>query len=344
MLRMAAHDLPRAPVDLSSTYLGMRLKHPFMVGASPLSADIDGVRRLEDAGTAAIVLHSLFEEQITQAASGRIHGMTVGDDPQFAERLAAFPSPSEYPFAPRDYLEHVRRVKHAVHVPVIASLNGTTAENWLQYARLLQEAGADALELNYYEVVTDLAMPAIAVETEIASAVATLKRDLRIPIAVKLSPFFTAFGNMARRLDEAGADGLVLFNRFYQPDIDTRTMASRPTLELSRHSELLLRLRWLAILSGRIRPSLAATGGIETWNDGIKAVLAGAHVVQTVSAVLRHGPAFLTTMIMKLAEWMEWNHLASLDKVRGHVSLRMASHPEDFERANYIHALHQWGR
>jgi dihydroorotate dehydrogenase (fumarate) len=341
---MAAPNQSRAPVDLSATYLGMRVKHPFMVGASPLGATMDGVRRLEDAGTAAVVLHSVFEEQITQAASGRIHGMTVGDDPQFAERLAAFPSASEYPFAPEEYLEHVRRVKNAVHVPVIASLNGTTAHNWLQYARLLQEAGADALELNYYEIVTDFDTPSIAVETEIANAVASLKRDLRIPVAVKLSPFFTAFGNVARRLDEAGADGLVLFNRFYQPDIDTRTLASRPTLELSRNAELLLRLRWLAILSGRIRPSLAATGGIEMWNDGIKAILAGAHVVQTVSAVLRHGPTFLTTMITKLAEWMEWNHLASLDEVRGRVSLKTASHPEDFERANYIHALHQWGR
>lgn len=341
---MTATDAQRTPVDLATTYLGMRLKHPFMVGASPLCGDIDSVKRLEDAGTAAVVLHSMFEEQITSAASGRIHGMSVGDDPQFAERLAAFPPPSEYPFAPDEYLEHVRRVKQAVHVPVVASLNGTTAESWLRYAYLLQEAGADALELNYYEVITDLAMPSIAVETEIATAVATLKRDLRIPVAVKLSPFFTAFGNMARRLDEAGADGLVLFNRFYQPDIDSRTMVSRPTLELSRHPELLLRLRWLAILNGRIRPSLAATGGIETWDDGIKAILAGAHVVQTVSAVLRHGPSFLTTMVSKFTEWMEWHRLTSVGDVRGRVSLKTAAHPEDFERANYIRTLHQWGR
>jgi dihydroorotate dehydrogenase (fumarate) len=328
-------------VDTSTSYMGLRLRHPFVAGASPLGAHVDGARRLEDAGAAAIVLHSLFEEQITEAQSGRIRGMGR-DDPQFMERLAAFPLSGNYPFGPDEHLEHLRRVKAAVGLPVIASLNGTTAEAWLKYARLLQEAGADALEVNFYEVVTDFSVPAMAIENQIANAVADLKHDLRIPVSVKLSPFFTAFGNMAHRLDQAGADGLVIFNRFYQPDIDIRTMTAGPSLELSRSPELLLRLRWLAILHGRIRPSLAVTGGVETWNDGVKAILAGAHAVQMVSALLRHGPGFLTTMREKLMAWMEWNRVPSVEEMRGRVSLKTAANPDDFERANYIHALHSW--
>ncbi len=341
---MADADPTLNSLDLSTTYMGMRLSHPFMAGASPLSANLDLVKRLEDAGTAAIVLHSLFEEQISEAMSGRIRGMSVGDDSRFSDRLAVFPPPSTYPFTPHEHLEHLRRVKETVRVPVIASLNGTTAESWLRYARLLQDAGADALEVNFYEVVSDITVPATAVETQILGAVTDLKRDLRIPVAVKLSPFFTAFGNMASRLDQAGADALVMFNRFYQPDIDTRTMTASPTLELSRRSELLLRLRWIAILHGRVRPSLALTGGVETWDDGIKAILAGAHVVQMVSALLRHGPSFLTTMTAKLREWMEWYRMPSVDVMRGRVSLEHAPDPGDFERANYIRTLHRWGR
>lgn len=340
---MAAADTTRESLDLSTTYMGLRLPHPFMAGASPLSADLDRARRLEDAGAAAIVLHSVFEEQISEAETGRIRGMSVGDDPRFASRLADFLPPPDYPFAPEEHLEYVRRLKQAVHVPVIASLNGTTSESWLRYAGLLQSAGADALEVNFYEVVADLSMPAASVEHQIIDAVADLKRDLRIPVAVKLSPFFTAFGNMASRLDQAGADALVLFNRFYQPDIDTRTMTTSPTLELSRRSELLLRLRWIAILHGRIRPSLALTGGVETWDDGIKAILAGAHVVQVVSALLRHGPSFMGTLVEKLRDWMDWYRIPSVESMRGRVSLKHSDNPADFERANYIRALHRWG-
>lgn len=323
--------------------MGLRLRHPFMAGASPLSAHLDGVRRLEDAGSAAIVLHSLFEEQITEAESGRIHGMDP-DDPAFAAQLAVFPPPDEYPFSPEEHLEHLRRVKQAVEIPVIASLNGTTAHAWLKYARLLQEAGADALEVNFYEVVSDLAVPGMAIEAEIISSVMELKRDLQIPVSVKLSPFFTSFANVASRLDQAGVDGIVMFNRFYQPNIDTRTMTANPTLELSRSAELLLRVRWLAILHGRVRPSLAATGGVETWDDGVKAILAGAHVVQIVSAILRHGPTFLTTMVEKLVEWMDWYKMPSIEEMRGRVSLKAVANPANFERANYIHALHRWNR
>lgn len=331
-----------APVDVSTSYMGLRLRNPFMAGASPLSAHLDGVRRLEDAGAAAIVLHSLFEEQITESQTGRIRGIDAADDPELAQRLTGFPSSRDYPLTPDEYLEHVRRVKQAVDVPVIASLNGTTAEAWLMFSSLLEQAGADGLEVNLYEVVADLTVPGIAVESQIVDAVLELKQTLKIPVAVKLSPFFSAFGNVASQLDHAGADALVLFNRFYQPDIDTRAMTAKPTIELSRNDELLLRLRWLAILHGRVRPSLVATGGVEVWNDGVKAILAGAHAVQLVSALLRHGPNYLRTMVEKLAAWMEWSEVPSVAAMRGRVSLKTAADPSGFERANYIHALQSW--
>jgi dihydroorotate dehydrogenase (fumarate) len=314
-----------------------------MAGASPLSADLDGIRRLEDAGCAAIVMYSLFEEQVTMAESGTISRRNPLDE-QFADALAHFQKPADYRLSPTDYVEHLHQAKQAVKVPIIGSLNGTTGESWLKYARLIQDAGADALEVNIYEVVTDLEVPGIAIETMLRDVVKELKQLLRIPVALKLSPFFSAFGNLARRLDQAGIDGLVLFNRFYQPDIDIRDMSVGPTLELSRSSELLLRLRWLAILHGRIRASLAVTGGVEVPADGVKALLAGAHAVQMVSAILRHGVAYFATMRDALARWMEWQQLASMDEVRGRVSLLRVADPSAFERANYIRALHSWGK
>jgi dihydroorotate dehydrogenase (fumarate) len=324
-------------------YLGFRLKHPFIAGASPLSAHLDGVRRLEDAGAAAIVLPSLFEEQITREVSGRIHGVDPLADPMFAPLVAMFPSPGEYPHQPDEYLEHVRRAKSAVDVPVIASLNGTSRGAWMRHALLLQQAGADALEVNFYNVLTDANISAATVENDILSAVQDLKRSLTIPIALKLSPFFTAFVNLAGRLDKAGVDGLVLFNRFYQPDIDIASLTAAPRLELSRSSELRLRLRWLAILHGRLRASLAATGGVETWSDGVKAILAGAHAVQVVSALLRNGPGHLTSMVHELVAWMDRRQFVAFDQMRGLVSLETSADPEHFERAAYIHALHTWG-
>ena len=337
---MSPEKLPAVSgVDTRTQDMGLALRHPFMAGASPLSADLDGVRRLEDGGASAIVLHSLFEEQITDAQAGRIHGLP-DEDAQFADRLAAFPPSSAYPFSPDEHIEHLRRVKAAVAVPVIASLNGTNAGEWLKSASLLEEAGADALEVNFYQVVTDFSTSATAVEGEILSAVTNLKRLVRIPVSVKLSPFFTAFGNVAHSLDLAGADALVLFNRFYQPDIDTRTMTAAVSLELSRSAELQLRLRWIAILHGRIRPSLAVTGGVETWNDGVKAILAGADAVQMVSALLRHGPQYLKMMREKLIAWMEQNTVPSIGAMQGRVSLTAVADPGVFERANYIRALH----
>lgn len=325
-----------------TTYLGFRLPHPFMAGASPLAHRLDTVRRLEDAGAAAIVLHSLFEEQVTLASEGRIRHMDPLD-PVFAPMLAGFPLPGDYPMGPDAYAEHVRRVKEAVAMPVIGSLNGGLTESWLRFAQAIEQAGADALELNLYQVVTDANQPAAAIENRLASAVRELKRRLRIPVAVKLSPFFTSLANLARQLDEAGADGLVIFNRFYQPDIDIREMRLVPSVELSSSAELRLRLHWLAILFGRIRPSLALTGGIATPDDGIKAVLAGADAIQVVSALLRHGPGYLETLRSGLERWMGWQGIETLQEVRGRASLEHAADPAATERAQYIRTLQSWG-
>ncbi len=325
-------------MDLTTSLFGLRLPHPFVAGASPLGWQLDSVKRLEDAGCAAIVLPSLFEEQITLAKEGRIRHM----DPlerQWQGALAHFPPLGDYPLTPEEYAGHLLRVKESVHVPVIGSLNGTTAESWLTYARIIEAAGADALELNLYEVVTDLEQSGAAVEHQLTQVVAELKQYLRIPIAVKLSPFFAAFGNVARRLDHAGADALVLFNRFYQPDIDTASLTAVPHAELSTSAELLLRVRWVAILHGRVRPALIVTGGVATPDDGIKALLAGADAVQMVSAILRNGPGHFGTMLDGLRRWMEQHQFARLGDMRGRVSLKNAEDPAAFERANYIRTL-----
>jgi dihydroorotate dehydrogenase (fumarate) len=330
-------------MDTSTSYLGFRLPHPFIVGASPFSYHLDTVKRVEDAGCAAIVVHSLFEEQITVAQEGTLAHMEIFE-PAFAEAIGYFPSSTDYAFTPDAYAEHIVEVKRSVRIPVIASLNGRTTESWLRFSKVIEQAGADALELNIYEVVTDLDVQGTAIERRLPDVVKELKRVLNIPIAVKLSPFFAAFGNVAQQLDRAGADALVMFNRFYQPDIDIRTIAAIPHVELSTSAELLLRLRWLAILHGRVRPSLAVTGGVATPNDGIKAILAGADVVQMVSALLRHGPAYVTAMRHGLEQWMDWNKVVHLDEMRGRSSLHMTGERAAFERANYIRTLQSWGR
>lgn len=327
-------------MNLSTNYLGLTLAHPFMVGASPLVDHLDTVKRLEDGGSAAIVLHSLFEEQISMAESGRIHQMDPFEK-QFAGALAGFPLPERYALSPEAYLEHLRRVKTAVRIPVIASLNGMTAETWLKFATSIEQAGADALELNMYEVAADPGESSTQLESRIRHVVLELKRTIKMPIAVKLSPFFTAFGEMAQQLDQAGADGLVLFNRFYQPDIDIATMSTVPHLELSTSAELLLRLRWVAILHSRLRCSLAITGGVAAPTDGIKAILAGAHAVQMVSAILRHGPAYFTAMREGLVRWMESKQFSSIEDVRGRVDGRTGD-AIILERANYIRTLQTW--
>jgi dihydroorotate dehydrogenase (fumarate) len=330
-----------ASIDLATSYLGLRLTNPFVAGASPLADHLDTARRLEDAGCAAIVLHSLFEEQITVKDTGRIHHMDPLDV-RFTTVVSYFPEPQQYALGPDEYLEHLRRLKAAVAIPIIGSLNGTTPEAWLKFATLIQQAGADALELNVYGVVSDLDESGTGVENAIRQILDDLKRSLTIPIAVKLSPYFTAFGNVARKLDNAGADGLVLFNRFLQPDIDIQHLAVWPHLQLSTSEELLLRLRWLALLHGKVRCSLAATGGVATPTDGIKAILAGADAVQLVSAVLRHGPAYFSAMRDELRRWMEAVGFRTIDDVRGRLSHARTESPSVFERAQYLRTISGW--
>jgi dihydroorotate dehydrogenase (fumarate) len=327
-------------MQTTTRYLGLSLDHPFVGGASPFGYRLDTVKRLEDAGCAAVVLHSLFEEQITRQQQDTVAGVSVFDA-EFRDVFGQFPPSEEYPLGPDEYAEHVHHLKKAVGIPIIASLNGRTRETWLKFATILEQAGADALELNIYEVVTDLNVPSAHVESQLVGLVQEIKRLIKIPVAVKLAPFFAALGNLVHRLDESGADGLVLFNRFYQPDIDIRTMTVTPIAELSTSEELRLRLRWLAILSGRVKASLVASGGVATPADGIKALLAGADAVQIVSALLRHGPAYVATMRRGLTDWLDWRHM-SLDEMRGKLSLKNNANPGAFERAQYIRALHTW--
>jgi dihydroorotate dehydrogenase (fumarate) len=329
-------------MQLDTSYLGMRLPHPFIAGASPFGYHLDTVKRLEDGGCAAVVLHSLFEEQVELAEEGRIAHMNP-DDTRFSEMIGYYPPPNTYRYAPDDYAEYVHRVTQAVKIPVIGSLNGRTRESWLSFARMIEQAGAAALEINWYQLHTDMRADGASVEDELSSMVRDVKSILKIPVAVKLSPFFTAFANVACQLDSAGADGLVLFNRFYQPDIDIRTMSVVPRIELSTSAELPLRLRWVAILCGRVRASLAVTGGVAAPYDGIKAVLAGADAIQMVSALLHHGPAYVKVMRHSLEQWLEWHNMGSLAEARGHLSHRKTQDPEAWERANYIRTLQSWG-
>src|SRR5215468_7817658 len=328
-------------MDLSTTYLGLQLPHPFMPGASPMVDDLGTVRQLEDAGAAAIVMHSLFEEQITLEQLGTIHDMEVHSE-SFAEALSYFPRPHEYALGPEQYLDRVRRIKAAVDVPVIASLNGITPSGWLAHARLIEQAGADALELNMYYVATDPRENSQMVEQRLLEIVRTLKAAVRMPIAVKLSPFFSSMAHLAHELDELGVDALVIFNRFYQPDIDVEALEVLPSLHLSDSSELLLRLRWLAILSGQLRASLAVTGGVHTHLDAIKAIMTGAHAVQMVSALLTNGPQYLRTIRERVATWMEEHEYESVRQMQGSMSLQRSPDPAAFERANYMRVLQSW--
>lgn len=322
-------------MNLSTTYLGFRLPHPLVPGASPLGWDLAMIRRLEDAGAPAIVLPSLFEEQITADALGAMHHLAAHEHAH-AEALSYFPLADDFMMGPDRYLDHVRRVRAAVSVPVIASLNGTTPEGWTDYARLMQDAGADALELNFYHVATDPQLGAEALEQRLLDIVAAVRHLVRIPIAVKLSPFFSSLAHLARRLDAAGANGLVLFNRFYQPDIDPDALSAVPRLHLSHPDELLLRLRWLAILSGRLQASLAATGGAHTGLDALKAVMAGAHAVQMVAALLINGPEHLARARRDLSHFLEEREYESLEQAQGSMSHERCPDPEAFERGNYM--------
>jgi dihydroorotate dehydrogenase (fumarate) len=309
-------------MKLTTRYLGLELAHPFMPGASPLADNLGSVRELEDAGASAIVMRSLFEEQILR--------------PRFGT--------SGFTFGPDRYLEQLRRIKACVSVPVIASINGTTTEGWLKYARLLERAGADAIELNFYHLATDPAEAAESVEGRLLDIVAVLKESIAIPLAVKLSPFYSSLPNLAARLDTIGAQGLVLFNRFYQADIDPDELDTAPVLHLSTTDELLLRLRWLAILSASYRGSLAVTGGVHHTIDAVKAIMAGADAVQMVSALLENGVQHLAVVRTGFERWCDSRGYESIDQVRDSMSLMHSAHPHAAERKNYFDILQSWKR
>jgi dihydroorotate dehydrogenase (fumarate) len=330
-------------MDLSTRYLGFDLPHPLMPGASPLADDLDTVRRLEDAGAAAIVMHSLFEEQIRQS---RLQAVLATEGPanSSAEALTYFPGLEHFALGPEAYLEHIRRAKAAVGVPVIGSLNGVSTDGWSDYARLIQDAGADALELNVYFLAANPDETGQAVEDRVVAIARQVKQAVTIPVAVKLSPFFSALGNLAQRLERESIDGLVLFNRFYQPDIDIEALEAAPRLELSSSSELRLRLRWLAILSCQAQASLACTGGVHSVADVVKAVMAGADVVQVVSALLHGGPKVLTGLRDGLSRWLEEHEYESLEQMRGSMNLSRCPNPTAFERGNYMSVLQSWRR
>ena len=330
-------------MDLSTPYLGLSLPHPLMVGASPIVDDLDLVRRSEDAGAAAIVMHSLFEEQLT-AEQLHHHHFVDAHGETHAEAGSFLPEPPGARFAlgPDEYLERLARVKDVVSCPVIGSLNGVTDQGWLQHAKLIEEAGADALELNIYYLATDPDTSGRAVEQHAVDMVRIVRGAVRIPLAVKLSPFYSSLPHLAVQLVEAGADGLVLFNRFYEPDIDVEELELTPRLQLSRPSELNLRLRWTAALSGRVDATLAVSGGVHGALDALKAVMAGAHGVQVVSALLEHGPEHLAALREDLGRWLEEHEYDSLAQARGSMSMQRCPDSTHYQRGNYLRILTSW--
>ena len=327
-------------MDLSTTYLGLQLKNPLVPSASPLMRKVDNIKRMEDAGAAAVVLHSLFEEEIRQASHEFDHYLNYGAE-SYWEALSYFPE-VDLRIGPDSYLNHIRKVKAAVSIPVIASLNGVSTGGWIDYAKKIEDAGADALELNTYYLAAEPDQAGADVEQMYLDLVAELKASVHIPIAIKLGHQFSAFANMARRLDQAGANGLVLFNRFYEPDYDLESLEIVPDVRLSTPHELRIRLRWVAILYGSIQADLALTGGVHDAADVIKAVMAGAKVAMTTSALLEHGIPYLGRMLRELTAWMEEHEYESIQQMHGSMSQRAVAQPAALERANYMRVLHSY--
>jgi dihydroorotate dehydrogenase (fumarate) len=325
-------------IDLTTRYLGLSLASPLVASASPLGERLDTLCRLEDAGAAAVVLPSLFEEQITLESHQLDQHLSAGAE-SYAEAVSYFPDLHTYQLGPDTYLEHVHRAKRRLGIPIIGSLNGVSTGGWIDHARLIQEAGADALELNVYYIPTDPAMTGADVEQMYLDLVRDVKASLTLPVAVKLGHAFTAMANVARRLDAAGADGLVLFNRFYQPDFDLEALEVRPHLTLSNSWELLLRLHWVAILFGHVRADLAVTGGVHTAEDVLKAMMAGARVAMMASALLQRGVEHLGRVRADLLAWMEAHDYESIRQMQGSMSYRAVREPSAFERANYMKVL-----
>lgn len=325
-------------MDLTTTYLGMKLRTPLVPSASPLSEEIDNIKRMEDAGAAAVVLYSLFEEQLQLERLELHHHLTYGTE-SFAESLTYFPEPEEFHLGPEGYLNHIRKAKAAVDIPIIASLNGTSIGGWTEFARQIEQAGADALELNVYYIPTEMDLDGARVEQTYLDILKAVKSAVKIPVAMKLGPFFSNLANTAKRLDDAGVNGLVLFNRFYQPDIDLETLEVRPNVLLSTPQAMRLPLRWIAILYGRIKANLAATSGIHDAKDVLKMLMAGANVTMLCSVLLRNGINHLRTIEQELRQWMEAHEYESVRQMLGSMSQKHCADPSAFERAQYMRAL-----
>ncbi len=329
-------------MDLSTTYLGLNLKNPLVPSSSPLTRDIANLRAMEDAGASAVVLYSLFEEQVTQESHTLNEHLLQGTE-SFAEALSYFPDAAEYQTGPDGYLEHIRRAKESLDIPVIASLNGVSAGWWMRIAQDIAEAGADALELNVYYIPTDLTMEGNEVEALYLEALDVVKTAVNIPVALKMNPYFSSLANMSSKLAKAGADGLVFFNRFYQPDIDLNTLEVVPNLQLSSSIELRLPLRWIAILHGRIEADLALTTGVHTVTDVLKGVAAGANVTMLASELLRNGVKRLQVLRAGVEAWLVENEYESLAQLHGSMSQINCAEPAAFERANYMRVLSSYG-
>jgi dihydroorotate dehydrogenase (fumarate) len=323
-------------MDFTTKYLGLTLKNPLVVSASPLSEDLAKIKKMESAGASAVVMHSLFEEQIELDSEALDRSLSTGGS---AEAASYFPNLESYRIGPEAYLENLAKAKAAVRIPIIASLNGVSTGGWTSYAKKMQDAGADAIELNIYTIPTDPRVNAAEVERLYCDLVKDVKASVTVPVAVKLCPYFSAMVNMASQLEQAGADGLVLFNRFYQPDFDLEALEIVPSLQLSTSYELLLRLHWVAILYGRVRPDLAITGGVHTSYDVLKAMMAGARVVMMASAILKRGIDYIATVLGELQTWMEEHEYESIQQMQGSMSQKSVADPKSFLRGNYLKVI-----
>ena len=328
-------------MDLTTTYLGMKLINPIVASASPLSRSMDSMRRLEDAGASAIVMHSLFEEQVTNEAESLDFYKSYGTE-SYAEALTYFPDTRDYNFAPEEYLEIIAKATNKLEIPIIASLNGVTPSGWIRYAKKMEEAGAAALELNVYYIPTNGTMSGIDVENRYVDMLKQVHGAVKIPVAVKLSPFFSSIPNVAQRLVSEGADGLVLFNRFYQPDIDLDELDVKPGVELSDSYANRLPMRWIGILFGKLKASLAATSGVHTAEDVLKLTMAGADVTMMCSALLMHGPEHITKVVKNIEQWMKEHEYESIEQMKGSLSHKSIADPSAYERANYMKALNRY--
>jgi len=328
-------------MDITTSYLSFKLKSPVVPSAGPLSEDVSKLKEMEDAGAGAAVIYSLFEEQLEHDELELDHHTSTPAE-SYAEATSFFPEPFEYKLGPEEYLEHIRKAKEAVEMPIIASLNGKSLGGWIDYAKKIEQAGADALELNIYQLATDTGKKGEEIEKKYVHIVRRVRSEIEIPIAVKMHPFFSSVANIADELNKAGANGLVLFNRFYQPDINLETLEVEPNVLLSTPMAMRLPLRWIAVLHGRIKADLAATSGIYSGEDAIKMIMAGANVTQVLSCLLKFGIGHITDIISDMEKWMEEKEYESVEQMRGSMSYMNVDDPSKFERANYMKVLHSY--